>query len=156
LNYLLTRTEIDKNKIGLIGHSEGGMIAPMVASHRKEISFIIMLAGPGIKIIDLMAEQNAAVLQSSGVDEQTVSKFIPLYKNVAMAIVQGKDSASTKRKASKIMVTWNKQTDAKTKTILGWPIKKARKVMSMECTRHYRAPGSGIFCYLIRNLIFSS
>ena len=48
INFLLSRTDIDKNKIGLIGHSEGGMIAPMVAVTNKTVSFIVLLAGPGI------------------------------------------------------------------------------------------------------------
>ncbi|MCZ8215835.1 MAG: alpha/beta hydrolase, partial [Cyclobacteriaceae bacterium] len=46
--YLKTRKEINKKKIGLIGHSEGGLIAPMVASRSKDVSFIVLLAGPGI------------------------------------------------------------------------------------------------------------
>lgn len=48
LDYLLTRTEINPKKIGLIGHSEGGVIAPMVATTNKHITFIALLAGPGI------------------------------------------------------------------------------------------------------------
>jgi uncharacterized protein len=46
--FLLGRKEIDPKKIGLIGHSEGGAIAPMVASTNKNIAFITLLAGPGI------------------------------------------------------------------------------------------------------------
>ncbi len=48
INYLLSRTDIDKNKIGLLGHSEGGMIAPMVAVNNKTVAFLVLLAGPGI------------------------------------------------------------------------------------------------------------
>jgi len=48
IQYLLTRTEINAKKIGLIGHSEGGAIAPMVAVTNKQIAFITLLAGPGI------------------------------------------------------------------------------------------------------------
>ncbi|MDP3394356.1 S9 family peptidase [Sediminibacterium sp.] len=48
LQYLLTRAEINTKKIGLIGHSEGGAIAPMVAVTNKQIAFITLLAGPGI------------------------------------------------------------------------------------------------------------
>ena len=44
--WLKQRKEIDPKKIGLIGHSEGGMIAPMVAAENKDIAFIISLAGP--------------------------------------------------------------------------------------------------------------
>lgn len=48
IDYLLTRAEINPKKIGLIGHSEGGAIAPMVATTNKNIAFITLLAGPGI------------------------------------------------------------------------------------------------------------
>ncbi|MDX5479221.1 MAG: alpha/beta hydrolase, partial [Cyclobacteriaceae bacterium] len=47
INFLKTRTEIDTRKIGLIGHSEGAIIAPMVSNLSKDISFIVMLAGTG-------------------------------------------------------------------------------------------------------------
>ena len=47
--YLKSRNEIDATKIGLIGHSEGGLIAPMVASDSEDVDFIVMLAGPGIR-----------------------------------------------------------------------------------------------------------
>jgi pimeloyl-ACP methyl ester carboxylesterase len=48
IKYLKTRKDIDANKIGLIGHSEGGIIAPMVAHLDKSISFIVMLGATGI------------------------------------------------------------------------------------------------------------
>ena len=76
LDYLKTRPEVNDKKIGLLGHSEGGMIAPMVASQRKDINFIVLMAAPGVKIIDLMAEQSAAVMRSQGID----SPFSENYK----------------------------------------------------------------------------
>lgn len=48
LQYLKTRKEINQKKMGLIGHSEGGIIAPMVAVRNKQIGYLVLLAGPGI------------------------------------------------------------------------------------------------------------
>ncbi|HEY5408219.1 MAG TPA: acyl-CoA thioester hydrolase/BAAT C-terminal domain-containing protein [Ginsengibacter sp.] len=48
IQYLLSRKEIDKNKIGIIGHSEGGFIAPIVYSKWPKLAFIISLAGTGV------------------------------------------------------------------------------------------------------------
>jgi len=48
LQYLKTRKEINPAKMGLVGHSEGAMIAPMVAARNKDVSFIILLASPAI------------------------------------------------------------------------------------------------------------
>ena len=52
--YLKTRKEIDGDKIGLVRHSEGGLIAAIAASHLKEVSFVISLAGPGVTCLDVM------------------------------------------------------------------------------------------------------
>lgn len=53
INYLISRPDIDKNKIGLVGHSEGGMIAPMVAVNNKSVAFLVLLAGPGQTGLDI-------------------------------------------------------------------------------------------------------
>ena len=53
-------------KIGLIGHSEGGMIAPMVAEKNKNVKFIVSMAGPGINIEELMVKQTYEVVKSAG------------------------------------------------------------------------------------------
>jgi len=58
VNYLESRTDINKKKIGLIGHSEGGIIAPIVASADKNISFIVLLAGPGVTGDKIIIQQS--------------------------------------------------------------------------------------------------
>ena len=63
--YLKTRKEIDPTQIGLIGHSEGGMIAPMVAVQSKDVDFIVSMAGVGVKGIDVMKMQTADMLKAS-------------------------------------------------------------------------------------------
>jgi uncharacterized protein len=120
INYLLTRSDIDKKKIGLIGHSEGGMIAPIVANSRTDICFIILLAAPGIPILDLMAEQNEAILTSSAIDPEAVKKFIPLYKRIIPAIANAKDSSFARSLAVGIAMDWAMKTDQKTKESLGF------------------------------------
>ncbi|MGB3586716.1 MAG: alpha/beta fold hydrolase, partial [Tunicatimonas sp.] len=56
--------------IGLIGHSEGGMIAPMVASENKVVEFIVLLAGPGIPIADLLKLQSEKSMQAENVSPE--------------------------------------------------------------------------------------
>jgi predicted esterase len=50
VNFLKTRKEINPHKIGLIGHSEGGIIAPMVAVKSPDVAFIVLLAGTGVPV----------------------------------------------------------------------------------------------------------
>lgn len=57
LEYLRGREDINKDQVGFIGHSEGGMIAPMVAARNKNVAFLVLLAGPGTPIDELMTYQ---------------------------------------------------------------------------------------------------
>jgi len=59
--YLNNRKDLTTDKIGLIGHSEGGMIAPIVASEPNSVDFIVLLAGPGLPGKELMLLQKATI-----------------------------------------------------------------------------------------------
>ena len=72
--YLETRKEINKNKIGLIGHSEGGLIAPMVASKTKDVAFIVLLAGTGIQGDCLLLLQKKLIEEASGISKEDIQK----------------------------------------------------------------------------------
>ena len=114
LNFLKTLKQVDTNKIGLIGHSEGGMIAPMVAVKRKEIKFLVLLAGPAVPIIDLMAQQSSDVMAASGIAKKDLDLYAPLYKRLVNAIVYEKDTATAFKKAITVFMGWQKQTPAST------------------------------------------
>lgn len=72
--YLKTRKEINKNKIGLIGHSEGGIIAPMVASKSKDVAFIVLLAGTGIQGDQLLLLQQELIGKASRMSDEDLQK----------------------------------------------------------------------------------
>ena len=74
VNYLQTRKEINKKKIGLIGHSEGGIIAPMVAAKSKDIDFIVLLAGTGIPGGELLLLQQELIGKVSGMSDADLQK----------------------------------------------------------------------------------
>lgn len=71
VTFLQSRKEIDPKRIGLIGHSEGGLLAALVAAQRKEIVFVVLLASPGIPGADLLLLQRRLMLQCVGGDEKT-------------------------------------------------------------------------------------
>jgi pimeloyl-ACP methyl ester carboxylesterase len=75
LNYLESRADVDKKHLGLIGHSEGGMIAPMVAVRRKEISFIVLWGAPGVSGAQILTEQATGGLKQQGVDSVAIIAF---------------------------------------------------------------------------------
>lgn len=72
VGFLKTRKEINAKKIGLVGHSEGGMIAPMVAAKSKDIAFIVLLAGPGIGGSEILLSQLETLNRAAGLSEADV------------------------------------------------------------------------------------
>lgn len=110
LNYLLSRNEIDKGRLGLIGHSEGGMIAPMLASKRKDISAIVLLAAPGRNNMDLLIEQNEAIQKANGIPETYVKEYIDLYSSLLLLIRNTTDMKITRNAITDTVDSWLKKT----------------------------------------------
>ncbi|HUM65935.1 MAG TPA: CocE/NonD family hydrolase [Chitinophagaceae bacterium] len=110
IDYLLTRPEVNKKKIGIMGHSEGGMIAPMIAASRKDIDFIVMMAGPGVKIIEMMAAQNAAVLRSAGISDAASTAYTDFYREVVKTILSSPDTAAAIESGRKVLQNWVSKT----------------------------------------------
>ena len=71
-DYLRNRKEINATKVGILGHSEGGVINFMVSSRRPEVAFLVSLAGPSVNGIEVLKEQQAAILRASGMTEEMV------------------------------------------------------------------------------------
>ncbi len=72
VRYLKTRKEIDPDKIGLIGHSEGGLIAPMVATGSDDIAFLVLMAGPGIRGDSILLIQQALIARAGGASDGAI------------------------------------------------------------------------------------
>lgn len=77
VQYLRTREELKGVPIGVAGHSEGGMIAPVVAAKDEALDFVILLAGPGVAIDSLMLEQRRQVGLSMGQPEVLIRRDEP-------------------------------------------------------------------------------
>ncbi len=72
VDFLKGDKRIDSKKIGLIGHSEGGLIAMMLASENNGIAFFISLAGPGIKGEDILLEQSLKISKLMGISDEVI------------------------------------------------------------------------------------
>ncbi|MEL6276680.1 MAG: alpha/beta hydrolase, partial [Bacteroidota bacterium] len=66
LSFLAAQPELKDAKLGLIGHSEGGLIVPMVAAERDDLDFVVLLGAPGIPADTLMLMQSRLVQESMG------------------------------------------------------------------------------------------
>jgi fermentation-respiration switch protein FrsA (DUF1100 family) len=73
LAYLASRPEVDKHAVGVIGHSEGGVIAPIIAATSAVPRFLVLLAGTGMPGREILRMQQAAVLRATGQSEAAIA-----------------------------------------------------------------------------------
>ena len=67
--YLKSRPDVDQKRIGLMGHSEGGLIAPMVAARNADVAFIVLLGGQGLTGEEVMVLQGQQIMKVQGASE---------------------------------------------------------------------------------------
>ncbi|HEV2835865.1 MAG TPA: alpha/beta hydrolase, partial [Pyrinomonadaceae bacterium] len=97
VEFLKNRKEIHPGKIGLIGHSEGGIIAPMAAIRSKDVSFIVLMAGTGLPGDEVIELQTDLLLQAQGTGEEGRKLTRDLFREI-FAILKGKDDSVTAEK----------------------------------------------------------
>jgi len=88
---LKTRPEIDPAKIGLIGHSEGGIIAPMVAARSSEVAYIVLMASPGLPGEEILIRQGALVAKAEGRSDEQITVNRDIQKRLFQIIRSEKD-----------------------------------------------------------------
>lgn len=94
LGYLTGLPYIDPLRVGIVGHSEGGIVAAMLASRNSKVSFIVMLAGPGIRGDKLLLLQNAAISRASGMSEAAIAEANKVNSALyAIALEEGDNDA---------------------------------------------------------------
>ncbi|MCL0060838.1 alpha/beta hydrolase [Dehalococcoidia bacterium] len=74
MQYLLKRQEIDHGQIGFLGHSEGGIIAAMVAARRPEAAFVISMAGIAVDGYDLLIKQVGRMARAGGASQEEAAE----------------------------------------------------------------------------------
>jgi pimeloyl-ACP methyl ester carboxylesterase len=98
VEFLKTRPEVNHRKIGLIGHSEGGAIAPMVAARHRDVAFIVMMAGVGVPGTDLIVEQVRALALASGMPREKADEAASKQRQIVTAVRDEKDMDTLKSK----------------------------------------------------------
>jgi pimeloyl-ACP methyl ester carboxylesterase len=102
VGYLRTRKEIDPKRIGLIGHSEGGLIAPIVVTRTKGVAFVVLMAGPGIPGDSTLILQSAALRRSIGVDDAALQAEMAVSRRLYARLVAG-DSLGAAREGQALV-----------------------------------------------------
>lgn len=103
--YLKTQPEVDAHKIGLIGHSEGGIIAPMIAARNPDVAFIVMMAGSGVRGDEILVEQVQAIDESSGKSHEEAVKDATQEREMLNLVETEKDEAVLDKKLREKLAT---------------------------------------------------
>jgi pimeloyl-ACP methyl ester carboxylesterase len=91
LRFLKAQPGIDPQRIGLVGHSEGGIIAPLIASRSADVAFVVMLAGPGVPGQQILVRQTELLLRAGGVSGEEAAGALAAQHRLLDLVVQGAD-----------------------------------------------------------------
>jgi pimeloyl-ACP methyl ester carboxylesterase len=94
--YLKTRTDVDTRRIGLLGHSEGGLIAPAVAVADPSVAFVVLMAGPGVRGDRVLMTQTEAIARAKGAAEADIARTQAV-RSQAFAMIEASSTATDAR-----------------------------------------------------------
>jgi RNA polymerase sigma factor (sigma-70 family) len=98
IEILKTRKEIDPKRIGLIGHSEGGLIAPMVAAQNDDVAFIVLMAGTGLTGEEILYLQGALIMKANGASAEQLAKQRATQASMFKILKEEKDPATAEKR----------------------------------------------------------
>lgn len=101
--YLRSRPDVDPRRVGLIGHSEGGEIAPIVAAKDPSLAFIVMMAGPGVPGRELIPEQGRRIALANGASPAEADRLSALERLAVDAVAGAKTSSEAKVKVRAVL-----------------------------------------------------
>lgn len=118
-DYLKLRPEINPKQIGLIGHSEGGLIAALAAAQRKDIAFMIFLAGPALPGSAVIEEQSIKIMQANEVSKAVAEEFRAISRKMSEIITQSGTKEIAKTQFTAEIKKWFAGASSEAKAIIG-------------------------------------
>jgi hypothetical protein len=108
VEYLKGRKEVNAKQIGVIGHSEGGLVGPLAASRSSDIAFVVMLAGTGVTGEQVLYLQSELIIRSMGGAQQAIDKNRKLQEMMFNVMRSQQDEKDEKVVGAKIKEAWKK------------------------------------------------
>jgi pimeloyl-ACP methyl ester carboxylesterase len=102
--WLRARPEVDRAKVGLLGHSEGAIVAPMVAAREPAVAFLILLAAPGVPGEQILYRQGELILRAAGAGDEVVEASRTLQEALFRAVRNAADGAAAQAAARAVLV----------------------------------------------------
>lgn len=105
VEYLKSRKEINPSRIGLIGHSEGGLIAPLVAVKSPDIAFIVLMAAPGVTGEEILYMQSERIARAEGASNETIAQNEALMRRMYSVVKEEKNNTAAEEELREILRT---------------------------------------------------
>lgn len=86
---LRSHPRVDPRAVGLLGHSEGGLVATLAATSSPDIAYLVLLATPGVRGDRLISAQIEALMKLSGSPPEEIAKILALQERVYRAVRTG-------------------------------------------------------------------
>jgi hypothetical protein len=134
IEFLKGRKEINQKRIGLVGHSEGGMMAPIAATQSTDVAFIVMLAGPGQRLADIIIFQILLEAKAQGADEKRFALKRSWYERLYALVAEDTDNAVAEEKIRALHATLTEDEKEK----LDWPDGKLNGKIQEQCKPWWR------------------
>jgi len=103
VNWLAAQPGIRADSIGLIGHSEGGLIAPMAANDDDRVAWVVLLAAPGVNMLELVARQTEAMAISQGMSREQLDRVLPIQRSIWRIIAGTEDLEQARAKLDRLL-----------------------------------------------------
>jgi len=103
VDLLANRPEVDRDRIGVYGHSEGGWIAPMVGNRYDEVDFLVLVAPAGVPGSEIVVEQTVRMAEAQGADPAALDSIRSFRSRLMEAITPEADSATIARRLQRIV-----------------------------------------------------
>jgi pimeloyl-ACP methyl ester carboxylesterase len=103
MDFLAQRTDIDPGRIGLLGHSEGSIIAGMVAARTGGPAFVILMGGPAFDGAHIVKSQLVALSRAEGATDDEIAKGLDIQERIFTALRTGGDMEGLKAEAADII-----------------------------------------------------
>jgi uncharacterized protein len=105
IEFLKTQKSINPARIGLIGHSEGGIIAPIAANMSKDVAFVLTMAGPGIVGEQILYKQGELINRASGASESQIEENRKFQKALFDILKDKKDTSNIHARLYKVFAS---------------------------------------------------
>jgi hypothetical protein len=108
LDWLSKQPRIDARRIGLLGHSEGGVVAPMTAARDRRVAFVVLVAAPGAPLTEVLTAQRAALAPHMGLNAADAAKSQAMFDRALAAMAGAVSDQEAQARAAAVLVAEGK------------------------------------------------